>query len=149
MSTQLDPSVNDANYAEQTYREVVSRLADGGNDPSVAELQAALEGVSASHEQLLADVAQKRTERIELEHLREEHRAEAEQEYTELVLAAAAGYEIDTLSGEAIISASRRTLEDFTRDLKQLTDLENQRYFTEMTWQTKVDELRHRSGRVY
>jgi hypothetical protein len=135
------PESNARDVADRMYQEIVRRLADGGDDPEVTELRAALAGVGASNEQLLADVEQKRQDRLELESLRVEQREVAEQQYTDLVHAAADGLELDTISAEAILSAARRSPEDFIQDLRKLTGVRQRRTFSEMVWQAKFDDV--------
>jgi hypothetical protein len=142
MSTQPEPISEPDPLAEQAYLSIVKRLARGGDGPEVSELRAALEGVGATHDQLTADVAQARCELLELEHLRAEHRENAEHMYTELVCAAAEGLEIDDRTGSAILSAAGRTIADFERDLGELTLLASQRSLMEMTWRAKAMALR-------
>jgi hypothetical protein len=80
-------------------------------------------------------------EQFELEELRDEAataqavaRYEAEQQYTEMVQAVAAGFEIDTEAGEQIIAACGKTTADFQRDLAPLSLIYSQRRLREATW---------------
>lgn len=126
--------------AKQAYQTLVQRLADGGDDPEVTELRTALSAVGATMEQLLADVDQKRQDRIELESLRIEQREESESKYLELVLAAADGMDLEANSAEAILSAARRSADEFMTDVRKLTGVRRQRAFSEMVWQAKIDD---------
>ena len=80
----------------------------------------------------------------ELVSLRAERAAEAEDAYRDFVVAVSAGQRFDDIAGEAILSAARKSHDDFQRDLRQLNDLANQRAFLEMTYVAMTDALASR-----
>lgn len=75
-----------------------------------------------------------------------EARQEWEHRYIELIEAAAAGYDFDEGYARAVVRATERTIDDFTRDVQTLLDLENAEAVAESDSIARMEVLRRQAA---